>query len=293
MIFETNFKNLGKVKKGKVRDIYDFGDKLLIVSTDRLSAFDVVLPSPIPNKGKILNQISLFWFDKMKSIVKNHIITSNIDEYPKECKEYKKELEGRSVLVKKATPILIECIVRGYISGSGWQSYKKDETICGIKLLPNLKESEKIPKPIFTPSTKADIFDHDINISFEEAAKIVGKEIAEKVRDISLKIYEAGTSFAIKKGVIIADTKFEFGIIDNEIILIDEVLTPDSSRFWNAEKYEIGKSPESYDKQYIRDYLKKNKWNKKPPAPTLPLDVIKNTTKKYIDCFEKITSRKF
>ena len=292
MIFETNFKNLGKVKRGKVRDIYDFGDSLLIVSTDRLSAFDVIMPNPIPDKGKILNQISMFWFNKLSHIVKNHIITDDVVKYPDKCKQYAKELKGRSMLVKKAEALPIECIVRGYISGSGWKSYKKDGTICNIKLPSDLKEFQKLPAPIFTPSTKADIFENDINIGFDEAVKIIGKENAEKIKDISLKLYEEGSSFAINKGIIIADTKFEFGIIDGEIVLIDEVLTPDSSRFWDSEIFETQNEPESYDKQYIRNYLEEMNWNKKPPAPKLPDEIIKNTQKKYIKCFEKITGKK-
>jgi phosphoribosylaminoimidazole-succinocarboxamide synthase len=286
---ETTLSGLNLVKRGKVRDIYDLGDALLMVTTDRISAFDVVMPNPIPDKGKVLNQISLFWFDVMKSLVPNHVISSDVDTYPDECKPHFEALRGRSMLVKKATPFAIECVVRGYISGSGWNSYQETGSVCGIKLPDGLKESEALPEPIFTPSTKEEIGNHDINIDFQGAVEIVGKEIAEKVRGLSIDIYKRGAELANQRGIIIADTKFEFGLMDNEIILIDEVLTPDSSRFWPKESYAPGGSQKSFDKQYLRDYLISIKWNKTPPAPVLPEEVIQNTRAKYIEAYEKLT----
>ncbi len=294
-VFETNVPELGEVKRGKVRDIYDTGDSLLIVSTDRLSAFDVILPDPIPDKGKVLNQISLFWFDKMNELTgipfKNHIITGNVDEFPESCKKYRDSLEGRSMLVTKAQPLAIECIVRGYISGSGWKSYKKDGTVCGINLPDGLKESDKLPEPLFTPSTKAELGEHDINIDFETAVGLVGREVAEKVRDLSLGLYKAGAAYAEQKGIIIADTKFEFGLINDEVILIDEVLTPDSSRFWPSDVYSPGGAQQSFDKQYVRDYLESISFDKKPPGPKLPKEIIVNTANKYKEAYSKLTGQ--
>lgn len=288
---ETNFPQLKLLKKGKVRDIYDMGDSLLMVASDRISAFDVIMPDPIPDKGKILTQISLFWFDIMKSVVGNHIITSNVLEYPNACKPYADILEGRSMLVKKAVPLAIECVVRGYISGSGWKSYKKSETVCGIKLPSGLLESDQLPEPLFTPSTKAELGEHDENIDFDEAARIVGRSIAEKVRDLSLAIYKRGAEFAAEKGIIIADTKFEFGLVNDELILIDEVLTPDSSRFWPKASYRPGGGQKSYDKQYLRDYLLSLDWNQTPPGPPLPLEVIENTRAKYLEALSALTGK--
>jgi phosphoribosylaminoimidazole-succinocarboxamide synthase len=260
-----------------------------MVATDRISAFDVVMPNPIPDKGKILTQISLFWFDKMTSLVENHVISSNVDDYPEACKPYSEMLQGRSMLVKKTDPLPIECVVRGYISGSGWKSYLETGEICGIKLPEGLKESDRLPEPIFTPSTKEEAGDHDINIDFGEAAQRIGKMQAEKVRDLSLAIYNNGSSFADEKGILIADTKFEFGLIDNDIILIDEILTPDSSRFWPKDTYTPGGPQQSFDKQYLRDYLLSIEWNKKPPAPALPEQVIINTRQKYLEALYQLT----
>lgn len=288
-VFETDFPDLNLLKKGKVRDIYDLDDSLLMVTTDRLSAFDVVMPDPIPDKGKILTQISLFWFEVMKTLVPNHLISSNVDDYPSSCKPYAEDLRGRSMLVKKTEPLPIECVVRGYISGSGWKSYQETGDICGIKLPEGLKESDKLPEPIFTPSTKAEIGLHDINIDFEEAAKKIGRTLADKVKEFSLEIYKKGAEFADKKGIIIADTKFEFGLNENEIILIDEVLTPDSSRFWSKETYKPGGPQKSFDKQYLRDYLISINYNRKPPGPSLPADVIRNTRNKYMEALKLLT----
>jgi phosphoribosylaminoimidazole-succinocarboxamide synthase len=289
-VIETNFEGLNLIKRGKVRDIYDLGDNLLMVATDRISAFDVVMPNPIPGKGKILTQISLFWFEIMKPLLPNHVISGNVDDYPEICRPYSETLRGRSMLVQKANPLAIECIVRGYISGTGWQDYQVSGSVCGIKLPEGLKESDKLPEPVFTPSTKADTGLHDINIEFKEAVKKVGKPLAEKVRALSLAIYKKGADLAYKKGIIIADTKFEFGLLKDELILIDEVLTPDSSRFWPQPSYKPGGSQKSFDKQYLRDYLISIHWDKKPPAPSLPQDVITNTHKKYLEAYNKLTA---
>lgn len=284
---------LNLIKQGKVRDIYDMGDSLLMVTSDRVSAFDVIMDQPVPDKGVVLTQISLYWFELMKDLVPNHILTGNADEFPAICQPYKNQLKGRSILVKKCEPLAIECVVRGYITGSGWKSYKADGTVCGIKLPKGLKESQQLPEPIFTPSTKEELGAHDENIDFETAAKIVGRETAEKVRDLSLAIYKKGAEIAAKRGIIIADTKFEFGLYNGEIILIDEVLTPDSSRFWPAGKYEAGHGQESFDKQYLRDYLESIDWNKQPPPPVLPEDVIKNTRAKYVEALRYITGEDY
>lgn len=284
---------LNLIKQGKVRDIYDMGDSLLMVTSDRISAFDVIMDQPVPDKGVVLTQISLYWFELMKDLVPNHIITGNVDEFPAVCQPYKEQLKGRSILVKKCEPLAIECVVRGYITGSGWKSYKADGTVCGIKLPEGLKESQQLPEPIFTPSTKEELGAHDENIDFETAASIVGRETAEKVRDLSLAIYKKGAEIAATRGIIIADTKFEFGLYNGEIILIDEVLTPDSSRFWPADKYEAGHGQESFDKQYLRDYLESIDWNKQPPPPVLPEDVIKNTRAKYVEALRYITGENY
>ena len=277
---------------GKVRDIYDAGDSLLMVATDRISAFDYILPDEIPFKGEVLNRISAFWFDKFAEIVPNHLISIDTADYPAEFAEYKDYLAGRSMLVKKAKTIPIECIVRGYLTGSGKKTYDEDGTVCGIKLPEGLTEASKLPEPIFTPSTKADLGDHDENISYERCAEIVGEDIAAQIRDLSLKIYAAAAEYAAEQGIIIADTKFEFGVIDGKVTLIDECLTPDSSRFWPAASYEEGKVQPSYDKQYVRNWLKAN-WDMTGDAPHLPADVIEETTKKYIEAYEIITGTKF
>jgi phosphoribosylaminoimidazole-succinocarboxamide synthase len=289
-VIETNIEALNLMKRGKVRDIYDLGDYLLMVATDRISAFDVVMPNPIPDKGKILTQISLFWFEIMKPVLPNHVITANVDDYPEICRPYTETLRDRSMLVKKAKPLPIECIVRGYISGSGWKDYQNSGSICGIKLPEGLKESDKLPEPVFTPSTKADSGLHDVNINFEKTVEKIGKPLAEKVRKISLEIYNRGADLAFQKGIIIADTKFEFGLLDEDLILIDEVLTPDSSRFWPQPSYQPGGAQKSFDKQYLRDYLLSISWNKKPPAPSLPQYVITNTRDKYKEAYYQLTN---
>jgi len=288
-VVETDFADLQLLKRGKVRDIYDLGDRLLMVATDRISAFDVVMPNPIPDKGKILTQISLFWFKQIQSLVENHVITGDVDQYPQICKPYLDVLHGRSMLIKKAQPLSIECVVRGYISGSGWKSYQETGSVCGIKLPGGLTESARLDEPIFTPSTKEELGKHDINIDFDEAARRIGQNTAEKVKELSLAIYGQGAALAEKKGIIIADTKFEFGLCDGELVLIDEVLTPDSSRFWPRETYTPGGAQKSYDKQYLRDYLISIKWDKNPPAPTLPQDVINSTRQKYMDALKQLT----
>lgn len=289
VILETNLQGVKFIRRGKVRDIYEVEDYLLIVATDRVSAFDVVLPNGIPGKGKILTQISLFWFDKVKDIVENHIVSSNVREFPEPLQVYGEVLEGRSMLVRKAKPLAVECIVRGYLSGSGWKEYQKTGMVCGIKLPDGLTESEKLPLPIYTPSTKA-MEGHDININFDKTVKILGKETAEKVRDLSLAIYKRASDIAENKGIIIADTKMEFGIYDGKIILIDELLTPDSSRFWSIKDYKPGQSQDSFDKQIIRDYLILIKWDKKPPAPELPPDIVQKTQERYEEIFRILTS---
>lgn len=282
-IFQTDFQKLKLLNRGKVRDIYDLGDTLLIVATDRLSAFDVVLPNPIPYKGKVLTQISLYWFNALKDIVENHLISSDISNYPKECQEYSQALLGRSMLVKKTKPLSVECIVRGYLSGSGWKDYKNNGSISGNKLPDGLQESQKIEKPIFTPSTKEAVGKHDEAIDFEKTKDLVGKETANQIRNISISLYKKASEIADKKGIIIADTKFEFGIYNGKLILIDEILTPDSSRFWPKDDYEIGRSQKSFDKQFVRDYLISINWDQKPPAPKLPDDTINKTSQKYLE----------
>ena len=291
IIIKSDFKDLELVRRGKVRDVYEIDDKLLIVASDRMSAFDVVMDDPIPDKGKILTAISVFWFDKLKDVVENHIISINPDNYPGPCQKYKKELAGRSMLVKKAEPLSVECIVRGYISGSGWNEYIKKGSICSIPLPEGLKESEILPEPIFTPSTKAELGEHDENISFEKVIEILGKDTAEKIRDTSLKIYETGRKFAGEKGIIIADTKFEFGFAGGKLILIDEVLTPDSSRFWPMDTYNPGGAQKSFDKQYLRDYLNGLDWPKTPPPPRLPGEIIQKTREKYLEALERLTGK--
>lgn len=288
-ISKTQFDDLSLVRQGKVRDIFDTGDALLMVTTDRLSAFDVVLPDIIPDKGKVLNQISVFWFDMMKSIVDNHIITTDVNQYPDEFKTHKEALDKRSMLVKKADPMPVECIVRGYISGSGWSSYKKEGHVCGIKLPEGLQESEKLETPLFTPSTKAEVGDHDINISFEETMNIIGQEKADKLKELSLALYNKGSEYALSKGIIIADTKFEFGILGDEIILIDEILTPDSSRFWPLDAYAPGRGQNSFDKQTVRDWLTNSGWDKTPPGPNLPAEIIEQTANTYKEIYTRLT----
>jgi phosphoribosylaminoimidazole-succinocarboxamide synthase len=286
-VFETNFPDLRLARRGKVRDMYDLGDALLMVATDRISAFDVVMQDPVPDKGKILTRISRFWFDVMENLVPNHILATDVRKYPSVCRPYQDILEGRSMLVKKATPLPVECVVRGYLSGSGWQSYLASGKVCGITLPKGLKESEKLPEPIFTPSTKEDA-GHDINIDFSEMQNRIGSRLAEKLRELSLAIYQKGAELADQKGIIIADTKFEFGLFKDEVILIDEVLTPDSSRFWPKASYQPGRGQESFDKQYLRDYLNSIRWDKNPPAPALPAEVIHQTREKYLEALKRL-----
>ncbi len=292
VILETNFPGLKLVKRGKVRDIYDAGEYYLIVSTDRLSAFDVIMAQGIPYKGKVLTKISEFWFNLTEDIVPNHLVTIDVNKFPSEFQQYKDDLEGRSMLVKKAKVIPIESIVRGYISGSGWNDYKQTGSISGIKLPAGLYESEKLTEPIFTPSTKAEIGIHDENISLEEAERIADKETMLKIKDTALKIYKTVSDYALQKGIIIADTKMEFGIYENDLIIVDELFTPDSSRFWPVESYEKGRAQQSFDKQFVRDYLLSIKFNKQPPPPELPEDIINKTSEKYLEIYSKLTGER-
>ncbi|MBS0012967.1 MAG: phosphoribosylaminoimidazolesuccinocarboxamide synthase [Desulfobacterales bacterium] len=290
-VFETKFDDLPVFKRGKVRDVYDLDDRLLMVATDRISAFDVIMQDPVPGKGSILTRISLFWFDIISSIIDNHLIASDVDQYPQICRQYRDELEGRSMLVKKTRPLPVECVVRGYISGSGWKSYQKTGEVCGIRLPDGLGESDRLPEPIFTPSTKAELGEHDINISYEHMVDLIGTERAQQVRDLSLEIYQKGAEIAEKSGIIIADTKFEFGEDENGLILIDEVLTPDSSRFWPKATYQPGGPQASFDKQYLRDYLNSVDWDKTPPPPRLPAEVIENTRSKYQEALQALVGQ--
>lgn len=288
-ITTTDFPNLSLVQRGKVRDLYDLGDDLLMVATDRISAFDVVMDTPIPQKGAVLTKLSLFWLDYLSDIIPNHLITADVDEYPVECAPYRQQLAGRSMLVKKAQPLPVECIVRGYISGSFWNSYKKDSTVCGFRLPDGMQESDKFDQTIFTPSTKAEMGEHDENISVEQMEEIVGKEETAKIADICVRLYEKAAEFARQKGIIIADTKFELGWYNGELMLIDEVLTPDSSRFWPEDEYEVGRGQASFDKQFLRDYLLSLNWDKRPPAPPLPADIVAKTGQRYMEALYKIT----
>jgi phosphoribosylaminoimidazole-succinocarboxamide synthase len=279
------------MSRGKVRDTYDLGDKLLMVTTDRLSAFDVMLPNSIPYKGFVLNGLSTFWFDKTRNIIANHVISSDFKQFPKEVL-VSRELDGRSMLVKKAMPLKVECVVRGYLAGSGWESYKKGEDICGVRLPPGLKESDKLPESIFTPTTKAEV-GHDMPITMNDVREMVGKDIAQQMVESSIKIYENATKLSEKKGLILADTKLEFGIVDDELILIDELLTPDSSRFWPLREYMPGRKQRSLDRQYLKDYLDGVGWNKQSPAPALPEEVINATTRNYVEVYESIIGKMY
>ena len=276
-----------KLRSGKVREVFDLGDTLLFVVTDRLSAFDVILPDPIPEKGAVLNQLSAFWFKRFDRI-DNHFVTANFDEFPKELEPFCDQLAGRSMIVRKTKPLTVECVVRGYLAGSGWKEYQKAQSVCGIKLPPGLQLASPLPEPIFTPSTKADE-GHDENIDMKECARILGDEMAERVKDLSLEIYSRGRDHAAQRGIIVADTKFEFGTIDGKLLLIDECLTPDSSRFWPADQYVVGQSPPSFDKQFVRDYLETLAWDKTPPGPRLPREIIEKTSAKYVEAFERLT----
>ena len=288
IVLKTEMPDVGIPRCGKVRDIYDLGEHLLLVVTDRVSAFDVVLPNGIPGKGKVLTAISVFWFEKMKDIVKNHIVAVDVRDFPLKLQKYRDMLDGRSLLVKKAEVLPVECIMRGYLSGSGWKSYQEDGTVCGIKLPAGLLESSKLERPIFTPSTKAEA-GHDINISFEETKEIAGADTAGKLKDLSLRIYESARDFAEKKGIIIADTKMEFGIYNDETILIDELLTPDSSRFWSIKDYAPGRAQDSFDKQIVRDYLLTLDWDQTPPGPKLPADIVHKTSERYQEILRILT----
>ncbi len=288
---ESSIPALPLVARGKVRDVYAVGDdKLLMIATDRISAFDCILGSPIPDKGRILTQISLFWFDLLSGIVPNHLITASVDQYPAELHSYRDQLEGRSMLVRRASMVDIECVARGYLAGSGWKEYRAHGTVCGIQLAPGLIESSQLPEPIFTPATKEQS-GHDINISFETAAEKAGFELASNLRDLTLAIYKKAAEYALTRGIIIADTKFEFGFIDGVLTLGDEVLTPDSSRFWPAAEYRPGGAQPSFDKQYVRDYLETLDWNKQPPAPVLPVEVVAGTRAKYLDAYTRLTGK--
>jgi len=294
-ILQVDLPGIKKIRSGKVRELFDLGDRLLMVATDRISAFDVIMPNGIPRKGEVLTQISHFWFSQTESFQPNHLLAKANEPFGVPAlaglpANLAAQLARRSMIVKKCKPLAIECVVRGYVAGSGWKEYRERQTICGIKLPPGLPEAAELPEPIFTPATKAET-GHDENISFDEARKIVGDDIAEQARDASLKIYSFARDYARKRGIIIADTKFEFGLLDGKLILIDEVLTPDSSRFWPADQYRTGCSPPSFDKQFVRDYLETLDWNKQPPGPKLPADVIGKTTAKYLEAYERLTGK--
>jgi phosphoribosylaminoimidazole-succinocarboxamide synthase len=286
---QTDFPDLTLVHRGKVRDLYEVENKLLMVATDRISAFDVVMDDPIPRKGEVLTRMSLFWFDYLKDIVANHLITADVDQYPAVCAPYREQLAGRSQLVKKARPLPVECIVRGYLSGSFWQAYKKDTTVCGFALPAGMRESDRFPETLFTPSTKADIGLHDENISLARMEEMIGVELTARVREVSVRLYEKAAEYARTRGIIIADTKFEFGMYNGELILIDEVLTPDSSRFWPQDQYRPGAGQPSFDKQFLRDYLSSLDWGKTPPPPRLPQEIIDKTASRYQEALEKIS----
>ncbi len=289
VVLTTDFSGLGPRHQGKVRDIYDLGDRLLLVATDRISAFDVVMADPIPDKGRILTKLSAFWFRHLADVTPNHLISLEVEDFPAACRPYRELLAGRAMLVQKCRPLPVECIVRGYLAGSGWAEYQKSGTVCGIALPPGLTESARLPEPIFTPSTKAELGTHDENITFEQAAAAIGPDLAQQVRRLSLTLYRRASDWAEPRGIILADTKFEFGLADGRLLLIDEVLTPDSSRFWPKEDYAPGRAQKSYDKQYLRDYLESLKWNKQPPPPPLPPEVIANTRAKYLQALKALT----
>ena len=290
-VLETHFPGLNLLSRGKVRDIYDLGDSLLIVATDRISAFDVVMLTPVPDKGKILTQLSEFWLNFVKDIVETHMVGTDAGKYPAQCLPFTAQLAGRSMWVKKAKVLPIECIVRGYLAGSGWKDYSRTGAVCGIPLPAGLREAEKLPEPIFTPSTKAEMGEHDQNIPFEEMERKVGKDLAAQVKAVSIEIYEKAAEYARERGIIVADTKFEFGLVDGRLTLVDEVLTPDSSRFWPADRYQVGSSPESFDKQYLRDYLVQSGWTVADSAPSLPPDVVENTRSRYLEALERLSGR--
>jgi phosphoribosylaminoimidazole-succinocarboxamide synthase len=287
LLRDLDLPGIPKLRSGKVREVFDLGETLLFVATDRLSAFDVILPDPIPDKGAVLNQISAFWFRRF-DFVANHLITADTNHFPSELAGFFEQLEGRSMLVRKTKPLPVECVVRGYLAGSGWKDYQQDGTVCCVPLPKGLQLASQLPEPIFTPSTKSEA-GHDENIDWEKCCGMIGRDLAERVRDLTLKIYEAGRAHAAKCGIIVADTKFEFGLLGDELLLIDECLTPDSSRFWPADQYLVGKSPPSFDKQFVRDYLETLEWDKTPPGPKLPAEIIEKTAAKYRDAFERLT----
>ena len=289
-LLQLELPDIKKLKSGKVREIFDLGDAFLLVATDRISAFDCIMPNGIPRKGEVLTQLSHFWFERFASLIPNHLLAGANDPLPAALKPFASQVARRSMIVKKAKPLAIECVVRGYLAGSGWKEYRQSQTVCGIKLPAGLQESSELPEPIFTPATKAES-GHDENISFEQAAKLTGPDIAEQARAASLKIYSEARAYALQRGIIIADTKFEFGLFDNKLILIDEVLTPDSSRFWPADHYQAGRSQPSFDKQIVRDYLETLDWDKTPPAPALPPEVVAKTQAKYFEAFQKLTGK--
>jgi len=288
-LIRTELPGLRLFKRGKVRDLYELGDRLLIIATDRISAFDCVMPNGIPGKGRILTQMSLFWFNFVNEVVENHLISADVNQFPRELQKFRDVLEGRSMLVRKAEQIGVECVVRGYLSGSGWREYSGSGSVCGIKLPPGLEESDRLPQPIFTPATKA-TSGHDRNISFAEMAELVGEERAATLKDLSIRIYKKASEYAESKGIIVADTKFEFGICSGKVILIDEILSPDSSRFWPRERYQPGRPQDSFDKQFVRDYLESLGWDKKPPAPTLPKEVVQKTLAKYEEAYNRLVA---
>ncbi|RKX99808.1 phosphoribosylaminoimidazolesuccinocarboxamide synthase [Candidatus Poribacteria bacterium] len=290
VLMETNLEGVKLFKRGKVRDIYDLGDMLLFVATDRISAFDYVLPNGIPYKGKVLTGLSAFWFEFTKDISPNHMITADVSQYPEELQKFADLLRGRSMLVRKAERIDIECVVRGYIAGSAWREYRESGTVCGMKLPEGLRESDKLPEPIFTPATKSET-GHDENIPISKMIDLIGRELTDRIIETSLKLYRKAAEYAEGRGIIIADTKFEFGLIDGELVVIDEMLTPDSSRFWDKADYEPGRPQKSFDKQYVRDYLESIGWNKQPPVPSLPDEVVRNTSLKYLEAYRRITGR--
>lgn len=289
-LLQIDLPGIKKIKSGKVREIFDLGDRLLLVATDRISAFDCIMPNGIPRKGEVLTQISYFWFDRFAAVVPNHLLARADDSLPPALKSFASQLARRSMIVKKAQPLAIECVVRGYLAGSGWKEYRQQQTVCGIRLPAGLEEAAELPEPIFTPATKA-ASGHDENIAFEQAARIVGADLAEQARQISLQLYRNARHYAHQRGIIIADTKFEFGLCDGTLILIDEVLTPDSSRFWPADQYRTGCSPPSFDKQFVRDYLETLDWNKTPPAPALPPEVVAKTQAKYLEAYQRLTEK--
>jgi phosphoribosylaminoimidazole-succinocarboxamide synthase len=290
-VLTTDLGNLNLLNRGKVRDIYDCGDTLLIVTTDRISAFDVVLPEGIPHKGKVLSQLSAFWFEVMSDVIPHHLISMDIEDFLPVFRNYESTLKGRSMLVTKAQPLPVECVVRGYLAGSGWKEYQETASICGIPVKEGLKESAPLEEPIFTPSTKAELGDHDENITMDKVKELIGGALADRLKEVSITLYKKGREMAREKGIIIADTKFEFGLVEGELILIDEVLTPDSSRFWPEDEYEPGRAQKSFDKQFVRDYLLTLTWDKQPPAPHLPEEIVRKTSERYLEAFRRLTGR--